>query len=410
MEEDTSQISELSKPRRIPLMKPFSNTVYGSHEQESSSSAKEVNGIDQLLPKNDCTDAAACTSDGTILCLTSTNQGHAKGLSNDQEQQQDENSKVKATRRSKGRVSFGDISFRMYDRTVGVHPAVSSGPALDFSWNYTVVDDVTVDEYEASNGQKRNRREMIVPKYERWDILMNNFGVTRAEIAFNVRVINRTKERRLQTVNNIRFACIEEKIQKVNRGIKRMLLLRKPYHREVKELWTKANPAGLCSSLSSTISTTRSSKRSSLRGTNTLRERSGSIEFKFETLPMLCCSRGDETIEVSLDQGQHRIEFDLIGKTLSSAENNRQDFLQKEDECGDTLTTYTNDLDNISCAMESHDISTTSICNKCSKANFDRITAEDLSITMQTFKILEEEDDDLDVKDQYRGSNHIICL
>lgn len=154
------------------------------------------------------------------------------------------------------RVSFGEVECRIYDRTAGVHPAVHSGPALDFDWSYATAKSIALEEYEASNPKTRTRSELVVPKSQRINILRRQYKVPRALIANSVRSISQTRKQRRQTVNNLGFAEFEEKIERAGRFLRRMMLVRKSYKREVKGLWKKA-PDELAQSTATLMSSSK---------------------------------------------------------------------------------------------------------------------------------------------------------
>jgi hypothetical protein len=153
-------------------------------------------------------------------------------------------------------VTFGDISGRVYERTAGFNPAVSSGAPLEFDWKYRCTQDISVEEYEAYYTRRRSYAELRIPKREREKILRWECGLSRTQIASHVRQTNRTKALRAQTVNNLKFAPVQEKLQKVKRAVGRALGTRKTYEKEVKKLWKKSAAAAMDKSLGTTQSTT----------------------------------------------------------------------------------------------------------------------------------------------------------
>jgi len=114
-------------------------------------------------------------------------------------------------------VTFGTVGCRLYHRTVGLHPDVSSGPPLDFEWSFTPVDDLSLEEYESSQNsrgsKKLSRSELVIPKSQRMKLLVYECNVPRSEIASHVRKVTKAKSQRKQTINNLKFASVEEKWQ-----------------------------------------------------------------------------------------------------------------------------------------------------------------------------------------------------
>mmetsp|Transcript_23421 Transcript_23421/g.34835 ORF Transcript_23421/g.34835 Transcript_23421/m.34835 type:complete len:454 (+) Transcript_23421:92-1453(+) len=232
-------------------------------------------------------------------------------------------------------VSFGSVSCRFYERTAGLHPAVSSGPALDFSWEYRAVQETSIEEYELHRPthQRRSRTQMILPRLQRERILQRDCEMSQMKIASYVRRINQTKAQRRQTLNNLRFANIQEKWQKCCRGIKRMLCIQKPYDEELKLLWSNAGKtsAVLERSLGSTSGSTN---------TETSTE-SHSVSVS------LCCQRKGrkEKRRSELDNGRHRMQF-LVESAPSGRSKDHKMLVKRamfsEDK---TLETYDSELD-----------------------------------------------------------------
>lgn len=156
------------------------------------------------------------------------------------------------------RVSFGAVSCRLYERTIGNHPDVSSGPPLAFSWNFYTAPDMPLEEYEALQGKKLTRTQLIIPKRQRTKILIRECGLSKTSIASIVRQVNRCRAQRMQTIQTLKFSKIEEKLQSVRKGISKMLFLRKSHEAQVKQMWKDAEEY-LEKSLSSTTNLTCSS-------------------------------------------------------------------------------------------------------------------------------------------------------
>lgn len=200
------------------------------------------------------------------------------------------------------RVSFGIVSSRIYQRTVGFHPDVTSGPALDLTWNYTATEDVSVDEFEKHNQPKRTCSQLRIPKYARIEMLRRECDVSKAEIARHVRMINAAKAQRVQTLHNLRLEPIEAKLQRFSRMVKRALKLRKPHEEEVKDLWKKSSSFSVSPNdvLGNTLNITLSSTKDSF-------DSSSKQRFKL-------CQRQLNTKVVkldSLDRARHVSNFNL---------------------------------------------------------------------------------------------------
>jgi len=142
---------------------------------------------------------------------------------------------------SGNRVKFNKICIREYQRCLGDNPAVSSGPALSLSWNYNQETEMlTVDKYESERGERRLRYELIVPRHLREQILKMECGVSRTEIASCIREINKIKAGRRQTTNNLNFAGVEEKAERLKRTFGKIVGLRKSNDKNMQILWEQA--------------------------------------------------------------------------------------------------------------------------------------------------------------------------
>lgn len=155
-------------------------------------------------------------------------------------------------------VSFGTVGCRLYERTAGLHPDVSSGPAITFSWTFHTGSSKPLEEYEALQGKRLTRTQLIIPKRDRVKILTQECGLSKTSIATYVRQINRIKTQRRQTIQNLKFAFIEENLQSIRKGASKMLFLRKSKNAQMKQLWKDAEQ--LESSLASTANLTCSSQ------------------------------------------------------------------------------------------------------------------------------------------------------
>ena len=211
---------------------------------------------------------------------------------------------VKRRNSSERMVSFGFVRRRIYQRTIGIHPDVTSGPALDLTWSYTALEDVSVDEYEERSQPKRMSSQLRIPKYARIEMLRRECDVSKSDIARHVRMTNAAKAQRVQTLNNLKLEPIEAKIQRFSRMVKRALKLRKTHEEEVKDLWKKSSSFKPTDNLSKTIN-------SSMESTNIITK--GSIDSSSRQKFKLCQGNlsTNEVKPNSLDQARHVSKFNL---------------------------------------------------------------------------------------------------
>jgi len=123
------------------------------------------------------------------------------------------------------KVIFDKIHIRQYERSLGDNPSVSCGPALTLGWNFNPDDSIScpLDEYETfREGCRRHKNEMVIPRPIREAILQKDCGYSRVELAKVVKQINSCKAQRRQTVTNLQHEKLEEKIEAMLSGFKRI--------------------------------------------------------------------------------------------------------------------------------------------------------------------------------------------
>ena len=193
----------------------------------------------------------------------------------------------------KGRVAFKEVSCRLYERTVGLHPAVTRGPALEFGWNFSSTKEVPLDEYEdqLKNKIKRNEADLKLSKFEREKILRAECGLSNLEIASYVRKTNKARDQRHITIMNLKYAGIEEKWENFRNCISEALFLRKKVDKEVSILLQQSNIVDNLSLESKSLSDTQTthSSGSSLKFRPC---RDKSHEYNASSLSLLCCHKG----------------------------------------------------------------------------------------------------------------------
>mmetsp|Transcript_9960 Transcript_9960/g.12619 ORF Transcript_9960/g.12619 Transcript_9960/m.12619 type:complete len:264 (+) Transcript_9960:58-849(+) len=222
---------------------------------------------------------------------------------------QTRNYKMNRTKPTRRTVSFGTISHRLYDRTVGLHPAVSSCPALDFTWNYRTLKDTTVDEHESARiPLRRSRTKLIITKTERENLLKYEWEVPPRRIARCALIVNRTKDRRNQTVQNWRLEKIEEKLQQMTRALYRLLGMRKPYQEELKDLWKAAEDSHFCDHGTVTTAGSHSNNETQIKKSLLKHKR-------FST------KRRMSNTSTNSNLTRHNVDFDLLGAGACQEEN-----------------------------------------------------------------------------------------
>jgi len=71
------------------------------------------------------------------------------------------------------------------------------------SWDYNILGDVTIDEYETTRPPRRNHFEMVLPRKVRTDMLLRDWDLTSRQLADAVRRNVKAKNQRKATVNNL---------------------------------------------------------------------------------------------------------------------------------------------------------------------------------------------------------------
>jgi len=105
------------------------------------------------------------------------------------------------------------------------------------SWEYNVIGDIDLDDYENSRPPRRLQSEMVLPRYLREDILRFEWNASRKDITESVRQNVKIKHQRRTTINNLGKAeKLEELIESVLRKLRRLMTRQKPVHKQVRDL------------------------------------------------------------------------------------------------------------------------------------------------------------------------------
>jgi len=144
----------------------------------------------------------------------------------------------------KRNISFQSIEVREYERAVGDHPCVSSGPPLTIGWKHTDGVAVSLDDYENAKPEARTKAEMMIPRREREQILREQAKATTKELMNATKSVNITKGGRKKTASTMDTHHIQEATELVNRRLKRVTS-RKDKEKEQEELWENAHQVAL---------------------------------------------------------------------------------------------------------------------------------------------------------------------
>ena len=108
------------------------------------------------------------------------------------------------------------------------------------SWEYNVVGEISLDDYEDTRPPRRSHFEMVLPRKVRQDMLKREWDISQKEIAEAVRRNVKVKNQRKATVNNLDKATkMEEIMESAGRKFGRMLTFKKSVSKQVKEMEKK---------------------------------------------------------------------------------------------------------------------------------------------------------------------------
>lgn len=120
-------------------------------------------------------------------------------------------------------ISFTNINVREYERTVGDHPCVTSGPPLTLGWKYDEIAGLNLDEYEEGK-IIRTREELQMPPRHRQSLLKEAMATeNHHEIRKAVLEVQKTKADRSKTVAMLEIQTLEETAQAAKRKVTRFL-------------------------------------------------------------------------------------------------------------------------------------------------------------------------------------------
>lgn len=120
-------------------------------------------------------------------------------------------------------VRFGYVSVRSYQRIIGDNPSCKTGAPISIGWSVeSETRHATPDAHDLARGRAvRTSSELVLSREVRHDML-KTLGYSDREIAHVVRVVLKDKNKRRTTVNNLPAEAVEEKLESVTNGVKRM--------------------------------------------------------------------------------------------------------------------------------------------------------------------------------------------
>lgn len=142
------------------------------------------------------------------------------------------------------RISFNDVSIREYGLTVGDNPSCSSGPPLSLTWEYIETHSTNLEVYERIRGPRRDLYDLIMDRDDRQEMLVEDWNVTRVEIAHAVRENFKVKNQRRRSVHNSKKTQkMDLFLESARRKLKRTLLFQKKTSVRVEDMMQQATRA-----------------------------------------------------------------------------------------------------------------------------------------------------------------------
>lgn len=139
----------------------------------------------------------------------------------------------------KRNVSFHQVEFRNFHRTLGDHPS-SRGAPITLSWQYDPSHPaLSIDDYETYRPPRRSRSQIYMSSYHREEILMSE-NISRAAIRKAKKQVSKVREQRQKTVETLHNAPVEEAMESAKRRLKQFVN-RSSEKKEEKLLWKEAS-------------------------------------------------------------------------------------------------------------------------------------------------------------------------
>jgi len=143
-------------------------------------------------------------------------------------------------------LSFKDVTIREYGLTVGDHPSCSSGPPLSLDWKYTETHSTPLEVYERIRPPRRGFYDLVLDRDDRQERLIQDWHVSRVEIAQAVHETFKTKNQRRRSIHNSSKKTTQKLdlfIESARRKLKRTLLFQKRTSVRVEDMMQQASRA-----------------------------------------------------------------------------------------------------------------------------------------------------------------------
>jgi len=121
-------------------------------------------------------------------------------------------------------VGFSSVVIREYDQTIGDNPSVSYGPPISLDWEYTQLQTVTLEHYEAHRPPRRSMRQMCMNYYTRRNILTFKCGYKEEEVKAASKEADKAKRGRAVTKYLLPYSKVEDFVTSAGRKAKRVVV------------------------------------------------------------------------------------------------------------------------------------------------------------------------------------------
>jgi len=146
---------------------------------------------------------------------------------------------------SRRSITFGTVTIRDYEMTLGDHPDCSYGPPVQLGWNYLEYCPLDVDEYEMHHSLRRPLRNLCLNYYKRKELLGNkeaggkgDFDEQTLKAAW--KDVKKTKSKRNLTKATLPMRRVEDVAESAMRKMGRVLG-KKDKDKDLMEIWCKGD-------------------------------------------------------------------------------------------------------------------------------------------------------------------------
>ena len=127
------------------------------------------------------------------------------------------------TKKMKNRplVRFGTVQIRSFERILGDNPSTISGAPIGIGWKFVQFRPQSVNEFEERRLPTRPSHSLVLNRDIREEMLVS-LGYSKRDIAAAIRTNLKCRNKRRQTVQNLRAEGVEEKVESAVKGVMRM--------------------------------------------------------------------------------------------------------------------------------------------------------------------------------------------